>query len=203
MAVINNFKSQLDEARISVLPEKLDGPREYMNRTRRMGFLQDCVKAFSKFLIESLTRRYNACRSKLLEHASEITYKDDYVYEWPTGMYNIPSAEKMNEAIQMLEDGQYTQFIKDRYAIDQVLKALLNDVEPHPDKIDGYKFSELVSVLMEAHAFGPNDAIPGPSLITTPEEALRYAAVFGLEEEVEEAMREGLSPRDAVLEWCK
>lgn len=203
MATISNFKSLLDEARINVLPESMKGKREYMERTRRMGFLQDCVKAFSKFLIESLTRRYNACRNKLIEHSSEITYKDEYVYEWPTGMYCIPSAEKMDEAIKMLEDCQYTQFIKDRYAIDQTLKALLNDTEPHPDKVDGYKFSELISVLMESHAFGPNNVIPGPNLITTPEEALLYAAAFGLEEEVREAMREGLTPRDAVLEWCK
>lgn len=108
----------------------------------------------------------------------------------------------MIDAIRMLVNGQYVELIKDRFALDQLLKALLNDTEQHPVRINDFKFSELVSILMECHA-APLDAVPTLPNIVTSEEAIQYASAFGLEQEVMEAMEKGATPMEAVLEWCK
>lgn len=173
-----------------------------MDRTRHPEFVDNCMAAFSAFLIESLKRRYSACHHKLCDHADEITFTDGNTYEWPTGCYNVPSAEKMLDTIQLLEDEKWNAVLRDKGAVDQILKGLLNDDEPHPVRENGYKFSELVSILMECHA-APVDAIPAPQRIKTSEDAIKYASAFGLEQEVMEAMENGATPYEAVMEWCK
>ena len=173
-----------------------------MERTRHHKFVDNCMAAFAGFLVESLKRRYSACHHKLCDHADEIVFADGNTYEWPTGCYNVPSAEKMLDTIALLEDEKWDTVLRDKCAVDQILKSLLNDDEPHPVRENGYKYSELISILTECHA-APVDAIPAPQRIKTSEEAIRYASAFGLEQEVMEAMESGMTPMEAVQEWCK
>lgn len=113
------------------------------------------VSAFSPRIIESLKRRMQACQQLLINHVNDIEYNDGRHIHWKrkdgsSGCFMIPSFEAMQSALEKLDEKENP--ILTRGEVDQILKALLNDTKEisHEDA-QGYKWSELISILCESH----------------------------------------------------
>ena len=127
-------------------------------RNRKRGLACDIVGAFSQRLIASLERRMAACQKKLLAHIEDAKAFDENFITWQRkdgreDHFIIGSFNAMKNAIKMLQGGAQWKFLQDRTAIDQTIKALLNDTEQDHSDANGFRYSELVSVLMESHMF--------------------------------------------------
>ena len=125
-------------------------------RTRSKAYAFDLIGSFSQRIINSLLRRMDACLKLLTNHANDVEYNDGMhiVYhrkDGTVGSFNVPSYEGMLQAIQLLRDGKWEQFLSNRLMIDQTLKALLNDVQQDHSDEKTFKYSELVSLLCECH----------------------------------------------------
>ena len=119
----------------------------------------DMIGSFSDVIIASLERRMNACQNNLINHISDITYNDGCQIVWKRkdnsrGNFNVPSFKNMQDCVKALEQGCQKAVLNNPAWIDQILKAFLNDtVQDHSDK-GGFRYSELISLLMEIHMFG-------------------------------------------------
>lgn len=123
-------------------------------RNRKRGYICDVIGSFHKRLIASLTRRIEACQQNLLNHIdsdSIICHNDDKIYwirkDGSEGMFSINSFNIMENAIAQLKTGHYWQFANDINAVEQTVKALLNDTEQDHSDSGTFRYSELVSVL--------------------------------------------------------
>ena len=126
-------------------------------RTRCTDYCKGIVEAYVDILIDSLKRRMNACIIHLELHTDDIEYADNCGHivwrrkDGTCGQFNVKSYEAMEQAIKALKCGCFKKFLEKPVWIDQTLKALLNDpVDNHKD-FKEYKYSELVSLLCEAH----------------------------------------------------
>ena len=126
-------------------------------RTRCTDYCKGIVEAYVDILIDSLKRRMNACIIHLELHTDDIEYADNCGHivwrrkDGTCGQFNVKSYEAMEQAIKALKCGCFKEFLEKPVWIDQTLKALLNDpVDNHKD-FKEYKYSELVSLLCEAH----------------------------------------------------
>ena len=130
-------------------------------RQRSIGYSLDLIGAYSPILIASLERRMQACEQNLIRHLDDIEYADDcghivYVRKDKTrGSFNIPSFKAMKDAVKALHQSQFKSFFENKFWIDQVLKALLNDTEMHHEDKECFKYSELISLLCELQACPP------------------------------------------------
>ena len=119
----------------------------------------DLLGSFSKRLIASLERRMKACQENLIRHLDDVEYSDEcghivYVRKDGTrGSFNVHSFNAMKDAIKALQQSCWRSYLNNSFWIDQTLKALLNDPEQDHSDQDKFKYSELVSLLCEAHAF--------------------------------------------------
>ena len=93
----------------------------------------------------------NACIVHLELHFDDIEYADSYGHivwkrqDGTRGQFNVPSYKVMEQAISLLKQGKFGEFLENPLIIDQTLKALLNDpVDNHKD-FKEYKYSELVT----------------------------------------------------------
>ena len=131
------------------------------SRKRAEAFTMDLIGSFSKRLIGSLKRRMQACQENLIRHLDDVEYSDDcghIVYrrkDSSTGTFNVSSFKAMQAAIKALKESCWWEFTNNAYWIDQTLKALLNDTEQDHSDCGGFKYSDLVSFLCEAHFCGP------------------------------------------------
>lgn len=128
-------------------------------RKRRESWVFDLIGSYSTLIIESLKRRMKACQENLIRHLDDVEYSDEYgqiVYrrkDNSTGTFNVPAFEAMQEAVIALRQSRWRDYRNNPVWIDQTLKALLNDtVQDHSDK-GTLKYSDLVGVLCELHAF--------------------------------------------------
>ena len=126
-------------------------------RTCCVEYSKGIIEAYVDTLIASLTRRMNACIVHLELHLDDIEYADNCGHivwkrhDGTRGQFNVPSYKVMEEAVHLLKQGKFGEFLENPSRIDQTLKALLNDpVDNHKD-LKEYKYSELVSLLCEAH----------------------------------------------------
>ena len=130
-------------------------------RQRSVGYSMDLVGAYSPLLIASLERRMQACEQNLIRHLDDIEYADNcghivYVRKDKTrGGFNVPSFNAMKDAVKALHQSQFKAFLENKFWIDQVLKALLNDTEIHHEDKGCFKYSELISLLCELQACPP------------------------------------------------
>ena len=140
---------------VITLPFVRGGKSVYTDKVHTKEYTMSLMQTFSKFLVGALERRMQACQRLLFEHIGDICFVTEGCehIEWPTGQFNMVSFETMEKATSWIAAGLYQDFLYNTAMVDQVLKALLNDTEPHPDKIEGFKYSELVSLLTEHHAF--------------------------------------------------
>lgn len=126
-------------------------------RTRCVNYGLDLLGTYSEILVGSLGRRMTACMNNLKNHISDIEYCDNcghivYVRKDGTkGQFNVRSYEAMEDALEALQQGSYKKFLENPVWVDQTLKALLNDTEHHQVDLKEFKYSELVSLLCEAH----------------------------------------------------
>lgn len=131
------------------------------SRKRAEAFTMDLIGSFSKRLIASLERRLQACQENLIRHLDDVEYSDDcghIVYrrkDSSTGTFNVSSFKAIQAAIKALKESCWWEFTNNAYWIDQSLKALLNDNEQDHSDCGGFKYSDLVSFLCEAHFCGP------------------------------------------------
>ena len=118
-------------------------------------YCQEVIKAFSKRIIASLERRMKACQDLLVRHLDDIEYSDEnghIVYrrkDGTCGNFNVASFQKMQLIVANfchLSDA----ILKDSMALDQILKALLNDTEQDHSDAGKFKYSELISILLES-----------------------------------------------------
>ena len=125
----------------------------YSNRVHKKEYALKLMETFSGFLIGALERRMEACKKHLLEHLTDICFISEggEHLEWHTGQFNVPSFDGMQCAVNMLRRDMYSEVLGNIGMIDQILKSLLNDTEQHPDRIGDFKYSELISMLMEHH----------------------------------------------------
>ena len=130
-------------------------------RQRSKGYALDLIGAYSPILIASLERRMRACEENLIRHLNDIEYADNcghivYVRKDKTrGNFNVPSFNAMRDAVKALSQSQFKSFFENKFWIDQVLKALLNDTEMHHEDKGCFKYSELISLLCELQACPP------------------------------------------------
>jgi hypothetical protein len=130
-------------------------------RQRSVDYSMDLIGAYSPILIASLKRRMGACEENLIRHLSDIEYADNcghivYVRKDKTrGNFNVPSFNAMKDAVKALSQSQFKSFLENKFWIDQVLKALLNDTEMHHEDKGCFKYSELISLLCELQACPP------------------------------------------------
>ena len=128
-------------------------------RKKQEAWVFDLIGSYSTLIIESLKRRMKACQENLIRHLDDVEYSDEcghIVYrrkDNSTGTFNVPSFKAMQEAVTALRQSRWRDYMNNPIWIDQTLKALLNDtVQDHSDK-GTLKYSDLVSVLCELHAF--------------------------------------------------
>ena len=130
----------------------LDGARRHCQE-----YAKSIIETYVDTLIGTLRRRMNACTLHLQIHLDDIEYADNCGHiVWrrnddTCGQFNVKSYEAMESAIEALKCGCFGEFLEQPAWIDQTLKALLNDpVDNHKD-FKEHKYSELVSLLCEAH----------------------------------------------------
>ena len=122
---------------------------------RNPGYLYDLIGSFSERLIDSLERRMTACQQNLMRHLGNIEYADEcghIVYrrkDGSTGNFNTRSFECMKSAVEILTKSNFKEFILNKGAIEQTLKALLNDTEHDHSDEGTFKWSDLISALVE------------------------------------------------------
>lgn len=143
------------EMNLTLLLLKKDNERVIESAFNRSDeYLSSVVNAFSSRIIASLKRRMTACQQLLIDHVNDIEYNDGISICWRRkdgsfGCFNIPSFKAMQSALEKLDKAEPDLAPGE---IDQILKALLNDTEKisHEDA-NGYKWSELISVLCYKH----------------------------------------------------
>lgn len=130
----------------------LDGARHHCQE-----YAKSIIETYVDILIGTLRRRMSACILHLQIHLDDIEYADNCGHicwrrnDGTHGQFNVHSYEAMEQAIKALKDGCYKEFLEKPIWIDQTLKALLNDpIDNHKD-LKEHKYSELVSLLCEAH----------------------------------------------------
>jgi len=129
-------------------------------RERGTALMMSIIEAFSPHIIASLERRMQACQSLLLAHINDIEYNDGMHICWRRkdgtgGDFNIPSFQAMQDCVKALEHSCFKEFCTKKVWIDQTLKALLNDTEQDHSDMDGFRYSQLVSILCELQACPP------------------------------------------------
>lgn len=138
-------------------PGEIESPEDA--RIRLIERRDNVIRAFSKRLIASLERRMKACETQLMNHLSDIKYVSEVgiicwrIKSGADGHFYSFSYEAMREAIVSLKRNDMKSFFGTPAFIDQTIKALLNDPEQDHSDANGYKYSELVSILMEDHLF--------------------------------------------------
>ena len=125
-------------------------------RNNHRGYTCDVIGAFSQRLIASLERRMQACQNNLLNHLEDCVSHHGEVITWvrkdgTQGSFSIKSFEVMEKAIAILKGGAWQKFINNGYMLEQSIKALMNDTEQDHSDTNGFRYSELVSVLIERY----------------------------------------------------
>lgn len=134
-------------------------------RMRNLGYAYDLLGSFSARLIASLERRMKACFTNLINHINDIEYSDgcgQIIYQRKDGSFgkfNVTSYNIMDNAISLLKDGKWKQFLESGIYLDQTLKALLNDTEQDHSDEGSFKYSELVSLLCEFYAHDAMESV--------------------------------------------
>lgn len=129
-------------------------------RSNRVGYNMDLLGAFSKRIIASLQRRMNACLNNLQNHIDDIVYCDEIgsiLYkrkDGSHGKFNLLSYIWMGDCVSALKRSDYKTVLGEYGWIDQIIKALLNDSEQDHSDEGIFKYSDLVSLLMEIHMLG-------------------------------------------------
>jgi len=126
-------------------------------RQQGLGLMLDVIGAFSPRLISSLQRRMSSCRRLLISHLEDIEYNDGrhIMYrrkDGTVGNFNVDSFKNMQDIIKAFEHSCFKEFCSKKGWVDQVLKALLNDTEQDHSDCNGFKYSQLVSILCELQA---------------------------------------------------
>lgn len=130
-------------------------------KERGLNMMLDIIGAFSPRLIASIKRRINACRTNLLNHLNNIEYCDEMGHicyrrdDGTVGNFNTRSFEAMDDCVKALEHSRFLEFVQNKLWIDQMLKALLNDPEQDHLDCNGFKYSQLISILCELQACPP------------------------------------------------
>lgn len=119
---------------------------------------EDILQAFRGRLIETLERRLEACQRNLLNHLSTIKSNDGdlIVYQRKDGsygMFNPFSYSLMEKALEDLRVGKVDRLLTDSWWAMQIVEGLLNDPETDHSDSELYKFSDLVSVLVNIIKF--------------------------------------------------
>lgn len=133
------------------------------SRKRAEAYLFDLIGSFAPRMIASLERRMRACQENLIRHLNDVEYSDEcghIVYrrkDGSTGTFNVPSFNAMRDAVKALKQSCWRDFSNNPIWIDQTIKALLNDTEQDHSDCGKLKYSDLVSMLCELHAFGPKN----------------------------------------------
>lgn len=120
---------------------------------RKKHYLYDMLGSFAPRLIEAIQSRMEACRVKLISHIGEAWTPCEGFICWErkngqTDHFIVPSYQKMELGIKYLQTSQWNKFL-DIQIVDQTIKALLNMPELDHSDCGGFRFSELVSALME------------------------------------------------------
>lgn len=119
-------------------------------------YCQEVIDAFSKRIKASLERRMKACQDLLIRHLNDVEYSDEnghIVYrrkDGTCGNFNVASFQKMQYIVANFD---VDIVLNDSMALDQILKALLNDTEQDHSDAGKFKYSELISILMESFYF--------------------------------------------------
>ena len=129
-----------------------------------LGYMLDIIEAFSPRIIKSLQRRMAACQQLLIAHLEDVKYNDGKHICWhrkdgTSGCFNIPSFQAMQDCVKALENSCFKEFTQKKVWVDQVLKALLNDTEQDHSDANGFRYSQLVSILCELQAC-PTEYLP-------------------------------------------
>lgn len=126
-------------------------------RQRGKAYAMDVIGSFSPIIIALLKRRMQACMENLTCHLNDIEYADEAGHicwtrkDGSAGNFNVGSFTAMKECIENLRHSRYKFVVSNRLWIDQILKAILNDTEHDHSDQGGFKWSTLISILMELH----------------------------------------------------
>lgn len=143
--VINNGRLNIS------FPLKTGEKRVCEDKFASATFRTQLLIAFSEYLIGALSRRMEACKRNLLAHISEICWVSDggYHIEWPTGYFNTISYSTMEDGIEILKNlDEDIEVLNNTLLVDQIIKAICNDTEAHPDRVGEFKFSQLITILL-------------------------------------------------------
>lgn len=167
--VFNETEKNVEMYFTLLIPKKIELSRcsdEDIDKARQRGLavMLDCIGAFSERIIASLERRMQACQKLLLQHLEDITFNDGrhicYRRKDNTeGNFNVPSFQAMQDCIKALEHSCFKEFTQKKFWVDQTLKALLNDTEQDHSDCNGFKYSQLVSILCELQSC-PTEYLP-------------------------------------------
>lgn len=125
-------------------------------KSDNVGRMMDILGSFSDIIKSSLERRMAACQQNLINHIQNVEFNDGrhivYSRKDGSGTFNVPSFQGMQDCIKALQESQFKSVLKNKLWVDQILKALLNDVEQHHEDQGVFKYSDLISMLCELHA---------------------------------------------------
>lgn len=112
------------------------------------------LRAYSDVIIDALNKRMESCMDMLSRNIFNVILSDEcrVVFRKSNGMlhsFNYPSFERMEEAIDLIDGGNYDELLKAHY--EQILKALYW-VEKTSDR-KNISFGNLISCLMELLMF--------------------------------------------------
>ena len=126
-------------------------------KSDNVGRMMDILGSFSDIIKASLERRMEACQQNLINHIQDVEFNDGrhIVYhrrDGSVGTFNVPTFQAMQDCVKALKESQFKSVLKNKLWVDQILKALLNDVEQHHEDQGRFKYSDLISMLCELHA---------------------------------------------------
>lgn len=131
-----------------------------IKRAEQMTYALEVFKAYGPFLVKCVRRRLNACNNELTSHLEDAKYipvdssdseEVEVLWKRSNGRikhYSTASALKMKKTIANLKVENFDEVINDYCCIRQILKAIMNDTEPHPSEALGIYWDELVSILL-------------------------------------------------------
>ena len=141
------------------IPVKKDQEADGLTIAQVRAISCDILGSFSKRIIASLERRMSACMEKLMNHfdtAFTYPYGGQIFYRAKNNRleaFNLPTYEGMEECIEALKHSRFAEVLDNSMWVDQILKALLNDPEQDHSDAGCFKYSQLVSLLMECHLY--------------------------------------------------
>lgn len=125
--------------------------------TPNIDLVYDCIGTYAPYLIKVLEERMVACHTHLMSHLGTVVFNNGFSIRYKRddgslGTFNIPSYNLMRDAIAYLKKGNFDAFLNTTGCVEQALKAIMNHPNVFQEDKGGFRYSQLISILMEAYS---------------------------------------------------